>query len=445
MLLTLLAAGAAHAAPVGIGGTSVSLGASTPVAATVQQGALDVPILQVSLKRDAVSTQPGTLTDLAFDRLGNMAAAHWNRVRLWHDVNGDGMLDAGDTLLAEVSSPQFPHKFVSVGAPVIAPGATAHVLLTADLAPNAPVGAIFGLVTCRAVQPELVLAVQPGVTQLLPYGAESAIFTVGPALAPAFSLYDGALNVAHGAAAAGGRAFGQADVLQPPPPACVLEIRNGGPGYLHVHGVSISGANAADFGLDTGTLASVVAPGAATSFGVYFAPAMVGAKAATVEITHNDPALPSPFVFAVTGDGVSSNPPQLVVTTLPDGLAGQSYAVVTLTAGGGTGALAFAATGLPQGMSLSPQGELGGVPAQPGQYTLNVVVTDTVGASDSASLALNVQIPPVGPYQATPRNAVSGCVSGMGASPLLAVLLVLVAARARSRKIRQPLGLRRTI
>jgi hypothetical protein len=88
-------------------------------------------------------------------------------------------------------------------------------------------------------------------------------------------------------------------------------------------------------------------------------------------------------------------------TSLPNGVAGQSYGPITFTATGGSSPVTFGSSGLPQGMSLSTSGVLSGPPQQIGPFQVNVTATDTQGDQGSAIIPLNISCPTitVGPSQ----------------------------------------------
>ena len=80
-------------------------------------------------------------------------------------------------------------------------------------------------------------------------------------------------------------------------------------------------------------------------------------------------------------------------TSLPTAVEGTAYGPLTFAAAGGTGAYLWSATGLPNGLSMSPGGTLGGTPAtgSHGGCTVQVTVLDSVGAGGEATLPLTVQ------------------------------------------------------
>jgi arabinan endo-1,5-alpha-L-arabinosidase len=92
------------------------------------------------------------------------------------------------------------------------------------------------------------------------------------------------------------------------------------------------------------------------------------------------------------GSPASSSPTPLTIIamSLPGGTVSASYsATLTATGGSGTGyAWSAPAGGLPAGLALASSGLLSGTPATPGTFTFTTEVTDSSGASASASLNL---------------------------------------------------------
>jgi hypothetical protein len=89
-----------------------------------------------------------------------------------------------------------------------------------------------------------------------------------------------------------------------------VSVTNTGPAPLHVQGVTLSGAGAADYLLDASSCIAAVAPGGSCSIGVRFAPITAGTSAATMEIA--DDTGSSPHAVTLTG----------VASALPTGPAG---------------------------------------------------------------------------------------------------------------------------
>lgn len=87
----------------------------------------------------------------------------------------------------------------------------------------------------------------------------------------------------------------------------------------------------------------------------------------------------------------SDTPAELRVatTSLPAGAVGHQYST-QLAAFGGSTPYQWSATGLPEGLSISADGQISGVPTQKGTATVNITVTDANATSASATLSLTV-------------------------------------------------------
>lgn len=78
-------------------------------------------------------------------------------------------------------------------------------------------------------------------------------------------------------------------------------------------------------------------------------------------------------------------------TTLPDGLAGVSWSQ-QLQASGGQGGYSFAVTSglLPQGLTLTPAGLIGGKPTTAGTFAFTITATDGFGNTGIAALSITI-------------------------------------------------------
>ena len=72
-----------------------------------------------------------------------------------------------------------------------------------------------------------------------------------------------------------------------------VTVTNTGSGDLAIQSVSLSGTDAGEFGLESGGSAAVLAANASQDIVVFFHPASVGAKNATLRITSDDPDEPT--------------------------------------------------------------------------------------------------------------------------------------------------------
>jgi hypothetical protein len=134
--------------------------------------------------------------------------------------------------------------------------------------------------------------------------------------------------------------------------------------------------------------------------------------------------------------------PVIGTSSLPPAKVGHSYSH-TLLQSGGVGPVGWSAAAgqLPPGLSLdSLAGVLAGVPTAPGQFTLDVVVTDSLNQTDTRQLILDVLIQPTPSAARTPDE--SGCGlyrSGTGSSwvTLLGLLSALCVFSMRRRVLRR--------
>ena len=92
-----------------------------------------------------------------------------------------------------------------------------------------------------------------------------------------------------------------------------FQIRNDGNADLIVSGVSLTGADAAEFNIENGGGAVTLTPGQTHDVEVSFNPATVGAKSAALRISSND-ANENPFDVALSGNGVPTPEPNIAVS-----------------------------------------------------------------------------------------------------------------------------------
>ncbi len=83
----------------------------------------------------------------------------------------------------------------------------------------------------------------------------------------------------------------------------------------------------------------------------------------------------------------------LAGAALPDGKVGVVYSA-QINASGGTPALKYSGSGLPDGLTLSPAGAVTGTPGTPGQFTVSVTVTDSAATPVTATASFTIQIAP---------------------------------------------------
>lgn len=145
--------------------------------------------------------------------------------------------------------------------------------------------------------------------------ATTFTFRVAVAAAPApdLAVREGAIQIASGAAATGGRDFGARDVSAGPTAVLTIMLENAGTASLQISGVTLSGVNSAEFLLNTSGMLGTLAPATSTSFSLAFDPSSAGMKTATVQIAHSDGTKPMPFTFEIAGTGTTILPTPLLV------------------------------------------------------------------------------------------------------------------------------------
>jgi uncharacterized repeat protein (TIGR02543 family) len=94
-------------------------------------------------------------------------------------------------------------------------------------------------------------------------------------------------------------------------------------------------------------------------------------------------------VVATFSPTVATNAPTITTSVLPDAVAGIPYATV-LTAISGQYPYTYAATDLPPGLRLTPEGVLSGTPTTGGAFAVTATVTDALGRTGSRGYALKV-------------------------------------------------------
>lgn len=138
----------------------------------------------------------------------------------------------------------------------------------------------------------------------------------------------------------------------------------------------------------TGTFADgMMTPTAtANASGVATAPALTaGGMAGSFIVTANTPGAAS-VTYTLTVNAL----PAITTTTLPATTQGAAYNQ-TVTATGGTGSLAFTASGLPTGLMIGMNnGTITGTPMVSGTAPVTVTVTDAAGAPATQMLTLTV-------------------------------------------------------
>lgn len=242
--------------------------------------------------------------------------------------------------------------------------------------------------------------------------------------------------VVSGAPATGYRRFGMQDVSAGPTTLVSVVISSQGGIDLALGTPTLSGANAQDFVLDLSQFNPNLAFGQTCVILVGFDPASKGLKQASIEFTHNDAALPSPFSITLAGIGLDPNGVVFTNTVLPAGKIGDVYAPYVLPVAGGTAPYTFAleSGSLPTGMTLAADGTVAGTPmGAHGVFLFRVRVTDAMGGTEERQCELPIAPPPG--YVEKRAGQAGGCVAAANGTAWVAVLLglVLIVRRRRNR------------
>ena len=116
-------------------------------------------------------------------------------------------------------------------------------------------------------------------------------------------------------------------------------------------------------------------------------PTSGGPSSFTAKATDNNGASATATFSITVYSAVTVTP-----TSLPGGTVGQPYGPITAGAIGGSGSVAWIATGLPAGISLGPStGTISGTPTAAGPFTATVTATDAVtGQTGSQTYTGNI-------------------------------------------------------
>lgn len=237
-------------------------------------------------------------------------------------------------------------------------------------------------------------------------------------------------SIANGSAPSGGRDFGTLNVNSGASAPLVVEIGNTGSGPLQVISVSLSGPNASDFSVQAGALPASVTPAAPYAFQVRFDPVLNGLKQATVTMQYQAAGPVLTYAFEVQGQGLDPAGVHIDTLGLPNATTATHYATQQLMASGGVPAYSWSLFSgvLPGGLTLSPQGELGGnvqTGWQTGDYVFTARVTDAAGATDEKQFTLTVVANP-NPVVGVGSGGGGGCAAQAGEVSAMALLLLLV-------------------
>ncbi|MCF6227435.1 MAG: choice-of-anchor D domain-containing protein [Planctomycetes bacterium] len=241
----------------------------------------------------------------------------------------------------------------------------------------------------------------------------------GIILAPIVEVLEATVNgqiLNPGAPAISSRNFGVVTIGSTGSLESTILIHNAGWTDLLLGTPVLTGTNAASFSLELGRYWTTRASGTYSVISITFDPQAKGVKTATLEFTHNDTNVVSPFTLELTGIGYDPNGVVVSSTIMLEAREGNSYSD-QLQATGGTGPytwIEFSNT-LNSGLTIASDGTISGTPVN-GIGTFNtfvVEVTDALGGTEYGIVKIMIQ-PPVGFLGKNPNGPSGGCVVGSG-------------------------------
>ncbi|MBK9975100.1 MAG: choice-of-anchor D domain-containing protein [Planctomycetes bacterium] len=237
----------------------------------------------------------------------------------------------------------------------------------------------------------------------------------------------------------GGRDLGSIDTAAGPSAAKTFVIMNVGATTMNVGAPILNGPNASQFTLNTAGFGTTIAAGASAQFSVSFDPSAVGIKDASIEVTHDDTTVVSPFIINIMGTGTSATGVTITTTALPNGEVGKPYTSTALTAAQGVGPYTWSLykSQLPKGLTLSAGGMLDGMPlGTGGVFLIKFRVTDSTGGTNDAAISLTIGGGNPLAKKAGAASGGGGCVAGVTSAlaPVLFSLIGLVALRRRRKQ-----------
>ena len=185
--------------------------------------------------------------------------------------------------------------------------------------------------------------------------------------------------------------FGEVQVGQSR--ALTFTVSNTGAAALTVSGITVSGADAAQFTVSPATF-TVNAGAAAQTVSVTFAPSSAGSKSATLSVAHNASGSPSPV--ALTGSGTAQPPPPTPTISLSafsltmdaTGVGSTSQRTFTVS---NTGNASLSITGVTVSGTDASQFTVSPTTATiaaGGSQTITVTFAPTAGGTKSATLSI---------------------------------------------------------
>jgi len=153
-------------------------------------------------------------------------------------------------------------------------------------------------------------------------------------------------------------------------------VTNSGGATLTVDGVTIAGAQAADF-TQNNTCSVPLAPGSACTVSISFTPLATGTRSATASISDNAPGTPHVITLTGTGTGFSISPSSAVLTP------SITQQFTASTGGGLVWSVDGVVSGSPSSGTITPTG-LYTPPSTAGAHTVTVTTSDLSQTSNAS-------------------------------------------------------------
>ena len=139
-------------------------------------------------------------------------------------------------------------------------------------------------------------------------------------------------------------------------------------------------------------------------------PSAAGTYAIPFTVTDSKKATTTAKIVLV----IQTNAISITTTALPNGTVGSPYSFTVLSSGG-VGSNKWAATNLPQGLTMSQSGALSGTPTTAGQFVTVVTVTDAAGTVGVQTFTLTILLPTTPPlnFSSLPSSGNPGTQTGV--------------------------------
>jgi chitodextrinase len=172
-----------------------------------------------------------------------------------------------------------------------------------------------------------------------------------------------------------------------PSSAVSVTVTNGGTATLNISSITVSGAQAADFG-QTNNCIGAIAPSASCNINVTFTPSSGGVRSAAISIVDNAPGSPHTITLTGTGTGFTISPQTAVLTPMQT----QQFTV----SGAGTSTVVWSVDNVSGGTAATGTITSSGLytsPSVAGTHTVTVATSDgTKSATATAYISTSAGV-----------------------------------------------------